>query len=576
MKSFFRTFFASLLAIIVILLIVIGGVALKSSQKSDIKDDSYLVIDLYGEVSEYDPPASFTSVMGEGPETLQRILTNLKMVQADERIDGVILKMSGNNTAGYAKLEEMRRAVNRVRKAGKKVYGYSDSMNRKTYYLASACDSIFMPPTAYFNFVGFASVSTHIKNTLDKLGIKPNLHRIRDYKSAAEMLIRTDMSAEARENDEWMLREQWEIFTAAMKKDRGLDEDKVKDIMEMAVFSSAEAMEFGLIDGIRYWDQLEEGVKQQDQDELRTVSQSRYSKEDPDDLGLGGDKKIAVIHAQGMIAGRKNRTDPLMGAVMGHESIRKEIKRAREDDDVAAIVFRVDSGGGEALASDLMGHEVEITTREKPVVVSMVDVAASGGYHISYRADRIVADSLTVTGSIGSINMKFNMKELYNKMGITHDWVARGPRAMMYSSFRDFSGEEQKRFEEEHWEGFNHWLRDVAEHRGMTFEEAEKLAHGRVWSGRQAESNGLIDEVGDLERAIELARELAEIPPDEDVGVVHYPRKKGLMDMILGGERSMNSVVNYLIYRYIRTDLTETWNMIAGGGMWMWSGGGVN
>jgi protease-4 len=570
MKSFFRTFFASLLAIIVIILIVVGVVAIRSSRKADIEDQSYLVIDLYGDITEYNPPPSFSSVLGEGPETLQRILSNLRKVPMDERLEGVILKISSSNNAGYAKLEEIRNALKRVREGGKKVYGFSDSMNRKTYYLAAACDSIFMPRTAYFSFVGFATVTVHVKETLEKLGIKPNLHRIKDYKGAAELITRSNMSEAVRENRGWMLDEYWDIFTSTLQKDRGIGEQKVKDIMELAVFSSQEAKKFGLIDEVMYWDEFEDMLKHDDQEKLRTVSQSRYAEEDPDDLGLGGDKKIAVIHAQGLIGGRKSRTDPLMGIIMGHESVRSEIKRAREDEDVVAIVFRVDSGGGEALTSDLIGHEIELTTREKPVVASMVDVAASGGYHISYRSTRIVADSTTLTGSIGSINMKFNMKEFYHKMGISHDWIDKGPKAMMYSDLRDFNDDEWERFKDEHWAGFNDWLEDVAEHRGMTFVEAEKLAHGRIWSGRQAEKNGLIDQVGDLNSAIELARELAEIPEDEDVKIVHYPKKKGLMDMILGGGGSLTKSVNYLIYQYIRTDLAETWNMLTERRIWMW------
>jgi protease-4 len=305
---------------------------------------------------------------------------------------------------------------------------------------------------------------------------------------------------------------------------------------------------------------MEAMLKPEDDDELRIVSPSRYAEVDPGKLDLGGDKTIAVIHAQGMIAGRESGVNPVFGVTMGHETIVSEFRRARMDEDVAAIVFRVDSPGGEALSSDLMGHEVEITAAVKPVVVSMVDVAASGGYHIAYRASRIVADPMTVTGSIGSISGKFNMTGMYDKIGVSFDSVTIGPNALVQSSLVSYTPEQRARFEENHWQGFNDWLRDVAEHRGMTFEDAEKLAHGRVWTGTQAKANGLIDELGDLHRAIEIAKELAEIPAEEQVTLAHFPEKKDLLESLLGGDTA--AAARWAVHRSIRKDLRETLTLL--------------
>jgi protease-4 len=296
--------------------------------------------------------------------------------------------------------------------------------------------------------------------------------------------------------------------------------------------------------------------------DLRTVSSSRYALVEPSKLGLKGKKKIAVVHAQGMIGGRKTRTDPMLGIMMGHESVIAELRRAQKDKDVAAIVFRVDSRGGESLASDLIGHEVEEVSKEKPIVVSMVDVAASGGYYIAYEASKLVADPMTITGSIGSISAKFNMKGLYDKLGITYDFVEKGPNALFYSDYRDFTPEERALFEKNHWAGFDMWLRDVAEHRKMTYEQVSALAMGRVWTGRQAKANGLIDELGGLDKAIEVAKGLANIKDTEKVTVVHYPKKKGLLNLLFSGEGSMTEAVNYVIYRYIHNDVAETWRML--------------
>ncbi len=564
MKSFFRSFFASILAIVVLFVIVVGIAALKSSQKPKIEEHSYLVVDIYGEVLEYDPPGGIMAeILGGGPETLHRILGNLEKAAVDDRIDGVIMKLSSSNTMGTAMRGEVREAIKKVSAAGKKVYAFGDFMDTRVYLLAAACDSVYMPPTGYFMFNGFRVTSTHVKGTLEKLGIKPNLHQIKDYKSAAELVIRADMSPEAREMYGWMLDEGWDFYISCLDEDRGLTGDQIISFMDHAVMRPVEAVEMGLVDRLLYWDELEDMLKLEGKDELRTVSMSRYEEENPKDLGLGGKKKIAVVHAQGMIGGRKSKIDPLLGILMGHESVNAELKRAVDDEDIAAIVFRVDSPGGEGLASDLISHQVHVATKSKPVVVSMVDVAGSGGYMIAYRANKIVADQMTVTGSIGSISAKFNMKGLYDKLGMTHDAVTKGPKALMWSDTRDFTPEERKRFEENHWEDFNAWLADVAEFRGMTFEEAEKLAHGRVWSGRQAKENGLIDEVGGLDRAIEIAKELAEIPAEDNVTLVHYPEKKDIIDAILSGEGDFaTAAVRWVVYRFIRDDLAETWNMM--------------
>ena len=567
MKSFLRSFFASLLAIAVTIAVLAGLIASKSGQRPEIEKGSWLVIDLYGGIDEYDPPTNIMgTIMGGRPETLTRILSNLDKVRVDDRIEGVIFKLSSSNGAGRATLEEIRGAVKKVRASGKKVYGYSDSMDRATYYLAAACDSLVMPPTGYFSFMGMAAVSQHVKNTLEKLDVEPNIHRIKDYKSAAEMITREDMSKHSRENKEWMLEEYWDIYCAALEEDRGIDREKVTGAMEIALFEIDRAVEFGLVDAVMYWDELKE-MLEGGEDDLKTVSQSAYAQVDPGELDMTGDSRIAVVHAQGMIGGRKNRIDPMLGVMMGHESVVSQLRKALEDDDVKAIVFRVDSPGGESLASDLIGHMVEVAAREKPVVVSMVDVAASGGYHISYRATRIVADANTLTGSIGSISGKFNMSGLYDRLGITHDFVTRGPRALMMSPLRNFTDEEWEIFTENHWNGFDHWLRDVAEHRGMTFEEAESLAHGRVWTGRQALENGLVDEVGGLDRAVEVARDLAQIPEGEKVAIDHLPERKTLFEALMSGEGGFATAAKYVVYRYIQDDLAETWEMVTSGRM---------
>jgi protease-4 len=570
MRVFWRCFFATILAFAVMTFVVVAMVASKSEGKKSIESHAYLVVDIYGDIAEYDAPSGVMGeMMGGKPETLQRVLGNLEKAAVDKRIDGVIFKISSTNGAGLAMLEEMRGAIKKVRAAGKKVYAYTDSMDRTAFYLAAACDSIYAPPPANITFIGMSSGSQHVKGSLEKLGIKPNLSQIKEYKSAAEMVTRADMSPAARENKEWLIDECWDMMTKAFLEDRRLTEEKIVDLMNRAMFTAPEAKTAGLVDRVLYWDELESMLKGTEKD-LRTVSEETYADVKPEKLGLKGSKKIAVVHADGMIGGRKSKIDPMFGVMMGHESVIAELLRAQKDKNVAAIVFRVDSHGGESLASDLIGHEIALISKEKPVVVSMVDVAASGGYYISYEASKLVADPMTITGSIGSISMKFNMKGLYDKLGITYDFIEKGPNALLYSDYSDFTPAQWKRFEENHWAGFDMWLRDVAAHRKMTYEQISKLAMGRVWTGRQAKANGLIDELGGLDKAIEVAKDLAKIPADQKVTVVHYPKKKGLIQALLGGEGGgLKAAANWVIYRYIRDDVADTWNTLSSRNLYM-------
>lgn len=564
MRPFLTSFAGSLLAIMVVVGSVAGYGACAASRQSKIEDGSWLVVELNGSLPEYDPPGGVLSSVTQGDsETLQRVLDNLAKAKVDDRIAGVILKVGRGSSMGWASTGEIRDAVAAVRESGKKVYGWGESFDARNYVLLASADEILAPPTAAINFTGFLMTTVHVKQAMEKLGIKPEIHQIKDYKSAAELMIRADMSEAARENKEWLMDEGWKEFMGVIAQDRNQSEEEVLALMEHALFTGGQAKESGLVDRLMYWDELEEMLKQEDDEKLPLVTQARYAKVDPEDVGIGGgDKKIAVIHAQGTIMGRKNGVNPLLGVTMGHETIVEELRRAREDEDVAAIILRVDSGGGDALTSDFMGHAVEQTKAVKPVVISMVNVAASGGYHISYRASRILADPMTITGSIGSITGRFNMTGMSEKLGITHDFVMRGPSATMNSDFIDLTPEQSERFGDDHWEGFNHWLRDVAEHRGMSFEKAETLAHGRVWTGRQAVENGLVDELGGLTRALEVARDLAGVPADEAITVAHFPQKKGLLQSLMN-QGDTAAAARWLVYTTLRKDISETLDLVS-------------
>ena len=229
---------------------------------------------------------------------------------------------------------------------------------------------------------------------------------------------------------------------------------------------------------------------------------------------------------------------------------------------MAAVVFRVNSGGGDHLTSDLIGHQVELLAKEKPVVISMVDVAASGGYSISYRANKLMADKNSITGSIGSISMSFNFKELYHKLGITKDYVTKGPNALYSSDYADLNSAQWENLTEKHWQSYNDWLVDIAKFRKIPVEELDKLARGRVWTGEQALANGLIDEIGGLEQAVRAAKALAEIPVTEQVTVEHYPRSKSITEMIFEGSNTRAGWINGLLYHYFQEEIPQTLRLL--------------
>ena len=328
MKSFFTQVLAMLTTIILIVLLLIIILAVSSSDTPSIKDNSYLTINLEGGLPEYTQPQDLQAkIMGESQESLQRILGNLAKARVDERIDGVIFRIHGDGM-GYAMMEEIRAAIDSCQAAGKMIYAYATSMSRNSMYLAATCDSIFMPPTAYFTFHGFASEKLFIKGTLRKIGVKVNLHKIKEYKTAAEMIQEDKMTDEDREMTGWILDEIWDNYMTQVAADRNLSPADLEKIMKQGSLLVEDALAAKLIDGIRYWDDFVQPLKQKDDKKLRQVSQADYHAVDPDDLDLTGDKKIAVVHAQGLIAGRKSGLNPLLGQMMGYESVAAESARS--------------------------------------------------------------------------------------------------------------------------------------------------------------------------------------------------------------------------------------------------------
>ena len=564
-----RSLILTIINLVVIAALIAGGIYLAMNRGPEIEDQSWLVLDLYGELPEYAPPGGLPgSLLTEDEPSLQDMLDALAKAALDDRIEGVIWKLSASNGAGWAKLEELRSAVARVRQAGKPVYAWGDYLDLKTLFLAAACDSIYQPRGGYLDLRGMLRQSVHVRVMLDKLGITPHVSKIREYKAAAEMVTETGMTPQAREQTQRLLDRRWDAVTTTVAADRGLSREQLLAYMENYSGEPVDAAAAGITDRVLYWQGLEaQLLADRDETTLPTVSAIDLRDVAWSDLDRDGDETVAVVHAQGMIAGRESGVNPLLGLTMGHESVVRELRRARLDEDVKAIVFRVDSPGGEGLASDLIGHEVALCAAAKPTVVSMVDVAASGGYQISFRATRMLANPLSIVGSIGSISAFFDMSGFYAKIGFDKDAVEVGPLAGLGRDDRAPTEAEWQAFEASHYAGFNAWLHEVAERRGMTFEQAELLAYGRVFTGEEAVANGLIDGIGNLDVAIREAAALAGVAPEAVLNVVHLPERQDLLNSLLGGDGDADAPVTaalrWAAYRQLRTEWNETWRLLA-------------
>ena len=541
MAAFFRQLLATFLALVIVifggfflLVVLVAGASM--NKKSPIPDHATLFMTLPTELAEYPPTRG--KPFGERPLTLHDLRMNLRKAAADNRIDRVVLQL-GFGDPGWASIEELRQEIAATRKAGKPVYAYCDWLTFKGEYLASACDSIYIPPGAWILFNGIDAEREFHKNLLDKIGVQMRVHKIEKYKAAGETDIRTDMSPEARENAQWILDATVHYVVPRILKDRHKDEAWWDAVLARTTMRAPEAVERGLADRVLYWNDLKDrwsGDKAGGFGD-KIVTGIAYADVSPAEVGLKGPLKIAVIHAQGAIAGTKSGANPFLGgSTMGSETVNKDLREVADDKSVDAVVFRVDSPGGETFASDVIRRQVERLAEKKKLVVSMGDVAGSGGYMIAYCAPHMVANAMTRTGSIGSIFQFPNAKGLMDKIGLSYDRITYGPNATITSLTTPWTADQESLIVHTHWAGYNEWVADVARRRHMTFGAVDSLGRGRVWTGEQAARNGLVDTVGTLDDAIALAARLAGAKAGDKVTESHYPRTQTFWEAVSAGD----------------------------------------
>ncbi len=489
-----------------------------------VKDNSVLQLQLQRPIADYtgsDVMNPFAGIF-ESPQGLDEILHAITVAKDDDRIKGISLN---NNfmMAGLAQTQAIRKGLVEFKSTGKFIYTYGDFYTQKDYYLASVADSIFINPVGVLDFKGLSSEVLFYKDLQEKTGVKMEVIRHGKYKSAVEPYLENEMSDANREQIKELIQSLWNSMVSDIAVSRGISEEDLNSIADtLGGRSPKYAKQSGLLDDIVFFDQYEQKISNAlsisegadinyiDLDDYTTYSNKKNLK--------SGTDKIAVVFAQGEILYGEGGPD-----VIGQGIINKALIKAREDKKVKAIVLRVNSPGGSALTSDIIWREVELAKKVKPVVVSMGNVAASGGYYIAAGANKIFAEPTTITGSIGVFGMVPNISELAKDIGVNAEQVGTNAKSVDYSLFEPMSEAFRNQVQESIEDTYTTFLDRVAQGRGISIAQADSLAQGRVWSGVDAKRIGLVDELGTLEDAINAAAELAKI---DTYGIRKYPKYK--------------------------------------------------
>ena len=485
-------------------------------------------------------------------KTLRGLFKKLEALKTDDEIAGVIFKIEGVSL-GWATLQEIRNKLNEFHETGKETIGYLESGGNAEYLLAATMDRVVLMPTGSLNLTGLRAEVIFYKGLLDKLDIEADLLAMGKYKSGVEPYMRDGMSDEFRESMTALLDDLYAQFLNHIAESRdSITEASVSDLINDGLFTAEEAKQKKLVDALQYYDALVTTLKAASEDEeVQVVKPSFERKRTVPDMnsfaGLmqlfsilnppqraqaAGENQIALIYASGPILPDIDSPFIAMSAITP-KALKKTFEKVRTDDAVRAVVLRINSPGGSALASDLIWREVMLTQREKPVVVSMGNVAASGGYYIAMAAGTIVAHPSTLTGSIGVFGGKLNLKGLYNKAGLTKEIIAHGQNATLYSDYGGFTPTERERVEKMMKTVYEDFVSKAATGRNKSFDDIDAIAQGRVWTGKQAKEIGLIDELGGLDTALSIAKKQAGFAEADEVHVIVLPKQRPFFEQML-------------------------------------------
>jgi len=543
MKEFFKFVFASMLGVFIAGILLVAVVAVfivgiitvaSSDKKTEVEPNSVLHIAFNYSISERTPnnPLAGLSFLSDRDKSigLKDILANIKKAKTDSNIKGIYLDESSIE-AGQATIEEIRNALIDFKKSGKFIIAYSEVYSQGFYYLASVADKVYLNPKGIFELKGFSSQVTFLKGALDKLGVEVQVIKVGTYKSAVEPYFLTKMSPANREQVTAYLGSMYDHFLTGISASRKINKDSLFNYADkMLVREPEDALKYKLVDGLKYKDEVLDELRQRtgltSKADIKSVDIGEYTGSEiktEDDKKGSPQGRIAIVYASGEIAGGDGDDNSI-----GSEGISKALRKVRLDNKVKAVVLRVNSPGGSSLASDVIWREVMLTKKVKPIIVSMGDVAASGGYYISCAADSIIAEPNTITGSIGIFAILPNMQKLFNdKLGITFDGVKTGKYADLGDISRPLSSDEKLILQSEVNRGYDEFTKAVANGRHKTQAYINSIGQGRVWTGEQALKIGLVDRLGNIGDAITMAAKKAKL---KGYNIETYPEQKSIFN----------------------------------------------
>lgn len=554
----------------VFLVVVLVAIAASFSAKApSVAQDSTLVLDLSGEIVERNP-ANLESVLlqrGLKP-TLKEVHDILRKAAVDKRVNAVVVKPH-DLLIGWAKTQEIHADLEEFKKSKKPLLAFIQTARMREYYLATAADKIYLAPEGLLDVKGLRAEAMFFKDTLAKIGVEANLEHIGKYKSYSEPFTENKMSEAYREVTNSILDSVLDNILTTVGRGRRMTPEQVRARLDEGPFLPGRALSAGFADGLFYEDQVFDEVKKLAKvKSVKKLKPENYNKISLESLGLAGGSRVALVYASGSIAAGEDELDPLGGDQgIGGDSFSRLLHEVSEDKSIKGVIVRIDSPGGDAFASDQIWREMNLLHAKKPVVISMSDVAASGGYYMAMSGDPIVAYPGTFTGSIGVVYGKFNLRGLYDKIGVKKEILSRGKNAEYDTDYRNFTPAERQQVLEQMNIVYRDFVQKVADARQKKWDEIELLAQGRVWLGSQAKQNGLVDELGGFDRAVAMLKERAKLRPDDKVTLVPYPPEKKLLDILmsrLGGMAGEDAVLAALRRKL---GVTAHWRALLRGGL---------
>lgn len=511
------------------LILVLALGRLFSNKQPVVPPNAVLVLGLEGSISESSPveiPIPF--LQPQGAPTVRDLWTSIHSAATDNRVKAILLQPQGL-TAGWGKLQELRRDLLDFKKSGKPVYAFLQGSGSKEYYLATAADRIFASPDDYLNVKGFRIEEMFFKNTLDRIGVGVQVDHIGRYKDAGDSFTRTGMTPESREVLNLVLDQLYNDFCGVTAENRHKKPEDIKSLIDLGPYTAQQAKAVGLIDDLAYEDQVYTALKNKiGAKSVNKIKMRSYFRATP-----GKGDRIAMLVGEGDIL-RGGDGDNSVGnqTVISSGAFIKIVRQVRDDSSVKGVILRVDSPGGDAVASDEILHELKLLSAQKPLVISMSDVAASGGYFISMTGDPVFSYPNTITGSIGVLYVRPNVKGLLDKVGITQDTISRGKLADIDSLYNPLSDAGYQKLHDSIQATYTSFVGKVASARRKNYGQIDTLAQGRVWMGMQAKQNGLVDELGGLNEAIASIRRKAKLSVGGDTNLVMFPPRRSLLQAL--------------------------------------------